>query len=213
MVESVLMSSEKDRLARGVIKLDRVAVSRIVALIAVIVGGAFIAGYFLGKRQAVVQELDRIHKRTFADQVTYALGPAPYMPAPEEPVKAPAAQQTMSMEQPSTHDGADQDNNHEQKEDVDMVPHALYYAPVLGGTKAQVEQFAQRMRQRSIPIKVQKRTGTTASGKPMTWYQAVTESYQNQEELNKIIAVIKKTEHIKDITVIMSVPAQKGTRI
>lgn len=193
------------------LKIDRKTASRIVALGIGFIGCAFIAGYFMGKRQAVVHEMERIHKRAFADQITHAVeqGQLRILPGAHEHELGPALQQRMvhSPEVPEdkTTPAAEQDADA-------GTSSVAYYAHLLGGTKMAVEKFAGRMQARGVPIRVQKRTGSTVGGKRMVWYQASTQLYKTQEELHKVIQLIKKVEHIKDITIRVAEPAQKGTQ-
>lgn len=84
--------------------------------------------------------------------------------------------------------------------DITQGSSMRYAAELFGGTQKAVHLFAQRLAKKGIQVEVRSRTSKSASGKPMIWYQAVTKHYDNRNERDAIVAMIKKLEKINNVT-------------
>ena len=75
-------------------------------------------------------------------------------------------------------------------------------APVFGGLWVCSGCFAQRLQQRDVPVEVKNRHSKTAKGKKVTWYQVVTASFSNKDELEKVVDEVKERERLKDVRIL-----------
>lgn len=79
----------------------------------------------------------------------------------------------------------------------------LYKAQLIGfGTMRAAHQFADRLQQKNLPVRVQERHSKTAQGKEVIWYQVITELFDNKEELTAFVERIQKEERLKDIRIV-----------
>lgn len=79
----------------------------------------------------------------------------------------------------------------------------VYVAPLIGfGTLPAAQSFEKRVEKYGISVIIKERKSTTAKGKKMSWYQAVSQEYDTKEALENVIAVLQKKEKIKDIRIL-----------
>lgn len=151
----------------------------------------FAAGYFMGKKKLAHDFCQDIERTSFSDQLNYALNAAyDKQPAPlpstienqEIALVESAVVETAPAKVPIT---------------VAKPTTTKWAAQLMGGSQKDVTAFANRLLKHGISVIVKKRTGRTAHGNPVYWYQAVTQPFENQEELKKIVERIKKLENIK----------------
>lgn len=88
-----------------------------------------------------------------------------------------------------------------------VAPVSKKWSAILVGfaTKQHALNFVQRLQNRGITVQIRTRISKSATGKSKKmWFQVVTTQYNSKEELDEVIAQIKKTEHIKssDIKII-----------
>lgn len=87
------------------------------------------------------------------------------------------------------------------------TPVSKKWSAILVGfaTKQHALNFVQRLQNRGITVQIRTRISKSATGKAKKmWFQVVTTPYNSKEELDEVVAQIKKTEHIKssDIKII-----------
>ena len=178
--------------------IDRYSVSRLVAALLSFLFFIFAAGYFLGKRNSAEETILQTERTAFADQLSYAM-------------QSHLLQQDPSVE---SHEVSDMNVEHHAAVSDDLLPlveqqetpvlaiacpEYCYQAYLFGGTKKAVDAFAQRLQKKDIKIDVLQRSGRTAKGKVIHWFQAATGVYSNKNDLAALVDTIKKLEKIKDV--------------
>ncbi len=79
----------------------------------------------------------------------------------------------------------------------------LFVAPLAGfGTLHAATEFIKRVQLVDPSSGVEKKTSKTSKGRAITWYQATTGEFEKREDLEKLVSVIQKKEHIKDIKIV-----------
>lgn len=163
----------------------------------------FCAGYFWGQRKAVAQFLYKVKEESFADNVTYSL----YAMNPQESTDDEAEESTQQEAQEVEQTEVETKEIESVETTEPIKPQqgstTIYVAPLVGfGTLHAANLFAQRVKKLEIPVIVKQRSSTTQRGRKIVWYQAVTEEYTEKAELEKIIAIIKQKENIKEVKII-----------
>ena len=77
-----------------------------------------------------------------------------------------------------------------------------YQALLVGGTKKMVENFINLMKKKDICLELRQRSSISKKGKKYNWYQAVTPPYKNRQDLEALVAVLKKHGKLNDVTII-----------
>ena len=136
----------------------------------------FMAGYFLGQRQAVEYHVESSALRAIM--------------TPQEQFQAPVA---TAMHAPKVEDVFQEEVTSEQ----------FYKAQLIGfGTQRAANQFVERLQQKNMPVRVQERHSKTAQGKEVIWYQVTTELFNDKQELTAFVDRIQKEERLKDIRIV-----------
>jgi hypothetical protein len=79
---------------------------------------------------------------------------------------------------------------------------AQYYAQLIGfGTEKAAQQFAKRTADRGIVTAVKKRISKTAKGRISYWYQVVTTTYHNKNDLLSVVDRLSKEEKLKGVCI------------
>ena len=159
----------------------------------------FIAGYFLGQRKALEQFTQSIEQDAFADHI-YSNMCALY--------------DTQSGSKLVPNEQVMQSENQEQKEPANQakiktveqkIPEKRYYAQLIGlGTSRASHRFVERLQQKNMSVKVKERHSKTAQGKKIIWYQVITDTFSNKNDLLAFVEKIKKEERLKDIRLVTS---------
>lgn len=184
--------------------LHKKTVSRLVAFLLLSSFFIFVAGYFFGKKKLADDFSQVAEHSSFSDQINFAL----------------SSLYDKELHTPKTKDLVESDENNaeilktfDSKDQIASVENTIkpakkWLAQLFGGTQQQVAEFADRLRKKGITIETRKRYGNTARGKKIYWYQAVTQTYDNESELNAVVARIIKLENIKvSDDAIKSIPA------
>lgn len=163
----------------------------------------FIAGFFWGYRHATADVQIGLNKVSFTDQINYTasqqfdnngMAVDQINPDAENVITTPVVDELKSeaasevtevivteKEEPAT-----------QK----------YYAELIGfGHLKTAQAFVDKMQKKGYPIVIRKRMGKNGNDKNVNWYQAITENFEDRAKLIKLIEVIKKTEHLRDIKI------------
>lgn len=179
----------------------------------------FAVGYFWGQRRAVSAFLGKIEEESFADKITYSLYAMNGQYADEESNDADEGSEDADDEGEETsseivtitpsepllkdHKAPEEAQPESLELDIKKVPEKVYVAPIVGfGTLHAAQSFVDRVKKSGIDIVIKDRESKTPKGKKITWYQAVSQEYEDKSELQNILALIQKKENIKDIKII-----------
>lgn len=144
----------------------------------------FWAGYFLGQKKVISQfahtlehTLPQAHYESQGDSAELA------MPIKEPAVVAPVVQAVPV-----------------KSFNAVPVPKERYYAQLASfDSEAQAQKYAKYLQTCEVPVHVKERTHTTPSGRVTTWYQVVTEMFENKAELESFVMTLSKQEKLRDI--------------
>jgi septal ring-binding cell division protein DamX len=82
-------------------------------------------------------------------------------------------------------------------------PNAEYFAQLAGfGTARAAQQFAQRLLRKEIQVVVKKRQSRSARGKFVSWYQVVTEKFDDRDQLEALVQRLEKEEKLKGVHIV-----------
>ncbi len=188
---------------------------------------SFFTGYFLGQKRAIARFTHKLDQDSFADQIYAALcgmddtqeqaqagdqassdDDAVQVNAlgdehEESEQHAPAIVQAGKQEDRATHGTGSQATVAQETEMAEASEQEIvtqYYAQLAGfGTAKAAQRWAQRLHQKGVPVFVKKRSSRSARGALISWYQVVTERFQDKTKLEELIATIKKEEKISDV--------------
>ncbi len=207
-------------------------VSWVVASIILVNFCLFIGGYFWGQKSAITTFSNKLEQESFGDQIYSSMcglcdsqGEIEEVAEPEEDGQtershiAQDQKPTLTSDQstlaqtiePSKADAciiegtqtpeSDRLCNGEANQDEEQ--NAQYFAQLVGfGTARAAQQFAHRLSLKEIPVIVRKRQSRTARGRFISWYQVVTEKFDNRNELEAIIEKIKGEEKLNDVNIV-----------
>ena len=185
--------------------------SLIVASILFLTFSIFVTGYFLGKKNAVEQFSEKMHKDAFADQVYATVLANTQNNEQSHPNRllVTDAQAFEMQKQP-----IDQDVSFEKSEAVVNLAGSenntdpqgssslLYYAQLIGfGTERAAQAFVSKLASKGIETEIKKRVSKSVKGRTSYWYQVVTSAYSNKNELIELVNKITKEENIKDANI------------
>jgi len=147
----------------------------------------FMAGYFFGQRKMLEHVHHADEKEAFADTIyANACSSCEPVSAQEQLVDASLAS-VVPQEEVATED----------------VAKKTYYAQLIGfGTYRAAHTFADRLNQKDLSVVLKERHSQTAQGKEIIWYQVVTESFAQRDDLVVFIEKIKKEATLHDIRII-----------
>ena len=183
----------------------------------------FILGYFWGHRRALQRFVAKIEEESFADRISYALytmndrdssefeqEDANETNGSEDTNGSDDQEEIIEIEEPTTVEPSKTALNEEKKlggKSIDEVVVQLksttvFVAPLAGfGTLSAATEFIDRVKILDPQATVQKRSSKTQKGRTVTWYQAVTGEYEKKEDLQKVVGIIQKKEHIKKVEI------------
>lgn len=161
----------------------------------------FMAGYFWGKKTVVEPLVVQMEQDAFADQIYTSVVATGQIESQNEELITDASLVTGAeiLESPSLMDEkiALEDANNSLENNTQR-----YYAQLIGfGTEKAAQMFAKKLATKGIDTEVRKRTSTTAKGRVSYWYQVVTNSYSDKNELLQLVDRIAKEENIKDANI------------
>jgi hypothetical protein len=163
----------------------------------------FIIGFFAGQRYAIGQFARKLDQESFADHIyssICSLCDQPEQSADEsgcdeegeeaaEEVASDAAEETVKDS-----DLAVSGVNGENKEH--------YFAQLIGfGSEKAAQRLTQRLKDQGLPVLISTHKSRTARGKTITWYQVVTEPFDNKEELSTLVERIVKQERLHNVVI------------
>lgn len=78
-----------------------------------------------------------------------------------------------------------------------------YFAQLAGfGTARAAQQFAQRLLRQEIQVVVKKRQSRSSRGKFVSWYQVVTEKFDDRDQLQALVQRLEKEEKLKGVHIV-----------
>ena len=156
--------------------------------------GSFAIGYFWGKRAGAQEWCTTISRDAFADQIYNSLC-----------LSSVGAEEEKDDESDSQ-EGADSESGAQVG---DVTPEqglevkTQYYAQLAGFSSLKMaEAFVTRLNKKQIPVLIKERISKSAKGRPVRWYQVVTEPYEDQDALNSVVAILKKEEKLRDVRIV-----------
>lgn len=198
-------------------------VSWVVSFILIFGFLTFITGYFWGQRKAIERFVNKIEEESFADRISYSLytmndRDVSEFEAPDTENGASETEknieETVAVQAPITFAKVEVKKVELKQKTQESLPKAttqetsekqqnIFVAPLAGfGTLHAASNFARRVRKIEPGVKVKTRISTTPKGKKIAWYQAVTGEHDDRDKLERIIGIVKTSEHIKDIKII-----------
>jgi hypothetical protein len=197
---------------------DKRQTSRIVALLLLIAVFVFVGGYFWGQRVAIDQLLNTIERDSFADQIYYSMNSL-YDQKDGESGDGDSGEDEAESQNESGDEGvvestvkkssgapvqsvpAEQKKN--ELSSATQKHEKKYYAQLAGfGAQKSAQQLVNQLARRGITVKILKKQSKTARGKVVVWYQVVTKDFSDPQELNALLATIKKHEKLHDMRVV-----------
>ncbi|MCA9769954.1 hypothetical protein KC460_01130 [Candidatus Dependentiae bacterium] len=200
--------------------------SWLVASIMVISFFVFISGYFMGKSEGA-QEFSRVTlQESLADQM-YCSVCALYdkqetsqakVCVPEEQIDVVNSCEQKELLQDALNNSntrhsltfkAGEREVISDKSNIDLerigkvAESKKYCAQLIGfGTKKAANQFIDRMSKQNVPVKLKTRKSKTSQGKNIAWYQVVTDTYNNRQQLETLVSRVKKSERLHDVRIV-----------
>lgn len=189
----------------------------------------FMAGYFLGRHQAVEQFCHALDQESISDKIYSSLY-ASYegktgieMPDAEkmesDKTESNNIDEAAIDEKPiivKTESVADLASNNEAKPEnkttqatapdelTKKTPQpSAYYAPLIGfGSQKTAVAYTNRLLEKGFPVELKPRTSKTGKGRVISWFQIVTKPFASRNELEKLIATLEKKEHLTNVKII-----------
>lgn len=206
-------------------------VSLIVASLLLLSFFLFMGGYFLGQKNAVMAFSNKIDRESFGDQIYSSMcslcdnGDVEGEDEQEDEadsgadaqlIKRNADQESIiALEAPpqikdvvavnqveglSNEPQEAQDSNDAEDQDAQS---AQYFAQLAGfGTARAAHQFAQKLARKEVLVVVKERQSRSARGKFVSWYQVVTEKFEDKNELKKLVARLQSEEKLKGVNIV-----------
>ena len=172
---------------------------------------AYMTGYFWGKKKATQELTFIVEKDIEQDNLITVLHTAEenvYNSVPESLVESMCVVQSEIIKKEVIQEKNDLINiSSEIKADSgtqeDLPELKNYYAQLIGfGTQKAAEKFVHRLQENKLPVKMKKRKSSTAKGKSLFWYQAVTEVFKDKDELERLVEKIAKKERLSGVTIV-----------
>lgn len=185
------------------------SLSLLVSAVIVLCFFIFMTGYFLGKRSAYedvagVLVQDSLSDRVYASMCSIYGYKDEKASAEEQELETEVAEADQEAETPATAEPATQPAEAEVATQAAPAADAVhYYAQLAGfGSLQSAEQFARKLRKKNIKVSVAQRRSKSARGKTVSWYQVVTGSYADRNQLDSLVSRLQKEEKLHDIRVL-----------
>lgn len=187
------------------------SLSLLVSAVIVLCFFIFMTGYFLGKRSAYedvagVLVQDSLSDRVYASMCSIYGYKDEKASAEEQELETEVAEADQEAETPAVAESVAT----QPAESVEVATQAApaadtvhYYAQLAGfGSLQSAEQFARKLRKKNIKVSVAQRRSKSARGKTVSWYQVVTGSYTDRNQLDSLVSRLQKEEKLHDIRVL-----------
>lgn len=161
----------------------------------------FIGGYFLGKKRAAEEFSYKADQDSLADQI-YSSMCVLYDTKDES--------EDSEENEPESEISENSENLEKNEEILPEVENSTqtqetfgpkYFAALAGfssTTLADGKKMLNRLKARGFDVQLIERSSKSVKGEAHIWYQIITASYSNKEELQQIVSQIAKLEHIKE---------------
>jgi|WetSurMetagenome_2_1015567.scaffolds.fasta_scaffold283597_2 hypothetical protein len=185
----------------------------------------FIAGYFFGKKFAVEKFYDKLEQDSFADHIYYSMcsmydkgsvehnngggteasadtqDSAAGQAGESAPALQPRVQQNPTAQQ-YLETGKDKKKT-ENIKDAECKEKSRYYAELVGfGTRVAAQKFAEQLKKNNITVLVKSRHSKTAHGRVMTWYQVVSETFGDKNDLLAFVDDVSSRKRLKNVRIV-----------
>lgn len=187
--------------------ISRKAASVVLAICILMNAFFFIGGFFWGYRHASNDVQIGLNKVSFADQINYTasqkfdnnITTADQINPEAENIIVEVKekeQEAVSSELKENKEDSKAKDSSDEKLDQQ------YYAELVGfGHLKTAQTFVDKMQKKGYPVIIKKRVGKNGKDKTVNWYQAITENFEDRTKLVKLVEIIKKTEHLRDIKI------------
>jgi len=162
----------------------------------------FMAGYFLGKKKAVEKFYNKVSQDSFSDSIYYSV--CSMYDKNEAFVKQESTEEedlencTVIAKQKKTRSESSKESKGTKSTDK-----KTYYAELIGfGTSRAATKFVDRLKKSGFSVMVKRRKSKTAKGRTIVWYQAITEKFDNKNDLIAFVDILKEKEKLKGIRIV-----------
>lgn len=185
----------------------------------------FISGYFLGKKKAVEKFYHKIKQDSFADHIYYSmcsmydkqdeqLGQGGGTEMSSTSVELADAGSTVQAPAtaPQEHDVAPLEDGGKKAcvvadngvlPEIEVKERCQYYAELIGfGTERAARKFADKLLKNNVTVSVKRRRSKTARGRVITWYQVVTGTFDDKDDLIALVDDVSVRERLKDVRIV-----------
>lgn len=176
--------------------------SWVLVVLVLLNAGSFAIGYFWGKRTGAQEWSTTISRDAFADQIYNSLCLASIANDDDKDGD------TNSQDEDDSADNSDtelvaQTGDTEAAPEQGLEVKTQYYAQLAGFSSLRhAEAFVARLNKKQIPVLIKERVSRSSKGRSVTWYQVVTEPYEDQDALNSVVAILKKEEKLHDVRIV-----------
>ena len=163
----------------------------------------FMSGYFLGHKQAANMLVENIEHNVFHARQLYDSLCASQATIEEEFEVASYEEQLETAPVISVAGAIIEPVK--VKEQAPIQDPTQYYAQLIGfGTRKAADSFANRLREKVIKVNVKKRRSFSPKGKEVTWYQVITETFNDKDRLVNLVERLEKEERLKGVRIVTS---------
>jgi len=182
----------------------------------------FISGYFLGKKKAVEKFYNKIDQDSLADHIYYSVCSIydADKSSKQESTEDPSNDLELAKDSLAEGDSAkktvdaqnvaiEEKNNKTQPPQKEVViddckaSNDNFYAELIGfGTLRAANKFSEKLKKQGFSVVVKKRISRTARKKRITWYQVITEKFDNKSDLMAFVDIIKDKERLKGVRIV-----------
>jgi len=177
----------------------------------------FISGYFLGKKKAVEKFYHKIKQDSFADHIYYSMcsmydkqdeqlsgdGGVEIQATDVELADADAKEQKVTTDPQDFEVAAIDAVDASVRSELEVEERCQYYAELIGfGTERAARRFADKLLKNNVTVSVKRRRSKTARGRVITWYQVITGTFDDKDDLIALVDDISARERLKDVRIV-----------
>lgn len=198
-------NKKNEKIIEPELQFTQQQISYVIASLLLIFFFIFMAGYYLGKKNAIEAFAGQFESESLADKISYAF-------CSNYDYKGDQSEYNSNEQIVNK----DQKNIIESEEKTTCTPitknevnniessNIKYLAELAGfGTWNNAHNYEKILSKNGYKVNIITRRSKTLKGKEIKWYQAITETYNNQNELLETIKKIKKVAPIKDVKVVI----------
>lgn len=190
----------------------------------------FVVGYFLGKKKAVEKFYNKVDQESLSDHIYYSVCSMyeddensvkqestednSREDSPDDAVNLSEIDSVESIEEQTIIEKEDNISKEDakakleaatvnDKKHVEIKSNEIFYAELIGfGTLGAANKFSEKLKRQGFSVLLKKRRSTSAKGKTITWYQVVTEKFDNKSDLIAFVDIIKDKEKLKGVRIV-----------